>query len=1408
MRNKIVLAVSFLMGCVVSVLGAGSTPIQSLKLIGDADGNRSSFTNLVSVTASNFLMTGSSTSSASAVTIGYIGDTTPGSEGIRKIGALGGYTLEEFIEDTADRGLARDLPVFSYNSTNLTVSYSNGDVYEPIRGYFHLDPGTHGLTDNAVNYAYWSTNDTTLVQWTTGSRPRAEGNIYLATFVTSLGRIIHVGTAMPVGDESLSGDVAFANIMPSIITEGLLVYPTGTNLTNIVSDSGIEYHNMADRLDHTRIDFSVSNSMSYYGHVGGVWTRIVTNKFPVGRWDNGTNIVPCNTSSWYRGVFVSIAGSGQLTWITPDRSYTNDTQAIAGNDPDLPPGFTPYIPLTTAYVFKGNDTSLRTNSTYWLDRRFMIRRGAITSGGVGGGNTPTLSQVLLAGAGTGGILPSGMGNPVTDDQGASKGYVDSIRNKASTGTAYVDPVNGDDVTGRIEKGSLPFKTIQAAINACAVVASDTRRFLVLCSIGTYKENVTMKPFISLRGLDIEATIIEGQVSWPATYVDTKGTELQIITVTMTNAPACVINAGSDASYIGLRSCALYSTYTVDVAVKSVVQISRGNAELYASCWIELISADIASQKPSCLYYLTTDGANVGKYLINAFSSSHVMRIADLNDTVMMVYCNATTESFFASKNDATIMHLADSTNHVNKIITVAHKQASSESYIDSSVIDVNLSATNDCEVIAVSSTGSVSTSHVNLHSSTIIVPNIKVDHLYYGSSATASDKADVVNSQLGKFATAYPQRYTSDGSAGVLGYVIQHASGDLLLGGGLDLSAVDTGVNPQSGHVKIYASPYAGLEQPYFKDSSGNKLRIGRDSVFNGYNSSGTTMPVGTPVYRMSGLSPMATPIVGRCNASDPAKMPCSGIVVQQGGITNGGVGRVMFYGRTESYFNTAPFASGDNLYVSAVSDGVLTNVAPTTGIKQLVGWVHTSSTNGLLSIQIWEADFLSSSTVAWSSSNTNTVNALTVGGLTKEQLVAQTITYYVWGSLTGPYTNPISRLAQIASPSAESVRTNTYLSVTNGQFLGGLSVSTNESPRTLTKGMVYIHNNLETTSTNDCVIQGTLYIYESDQTTLVQRFDGELVHIMRDRSIHSYDLGISVTNDVMINDENRIMLFRTRLISGWAGDTIRALSQDGYLTRIVLTGPLTGVYASSTELRTEISNRVAGDTNLQAQVISETNRAIVAEGVLTSNLNTVNTNLGSRITAETNRAIVAEATIVINQNIINTNVQTQINLSTNRIKGLEDRSNVWNTASTPSRKFLANVGVTANQTFGSATAQVLYTNVVFNFGGTYSNSSTIARWIPGVSNVMVRIDGAMSVNGASQPVLFQIKLYKNGSLKSTMATRYVSSNNDDWAMPYNYVDMTTTASDFYEVFVTSDKAGQVMLGSGADNWWSGRIVD
>jgi hypothetical protein len=943
-----------------------------------------------------------------------LSNTVAGAEGIRSIGALGNYTLEKFIEDTAVRGVSRDLPSFVFQKapiSNLIVTWLSGDVYDPIHEYYHISSGTKTLTDNAVNYAYWNISDPTGVKWTTGFRPNAESNIYLGTFSASFGMILDAQISSAGGDFPVQQSTALAAIMPSLIVNGLNAYAGSTNLDDIRIESGTEMQNGSVQIDHPAFSMSITNVVIMYGHTNSVWAGLQTNKFPLS-WDNGTNIVPVESGKWYRGTFYAPNGSQHINWVLPHQEYTNEIDAIAGNDPDAPPGFDPYVPLVTAYVFSGDDTSLSLDSKYWIDRRFKINRGSGSSGGGGTAVTPSLAQVLLVGAGTGGILPTGMGNPVTDDQAASKGYVDSTRNKASTGTAYVDSKTGDDITGRIQAASLPFKTIQKAIDACAVVATDTNRFLISMSIGTYVENVTMSNFVSIRGQDVESTIIEGQLTYPPAYTDVTGAEIAILTIRMTNAPAFILNAGADDAYVGIRSGAIYSSYTEDKNPKAVNQISRGNLKMYATTWLQLDVEDVLAQRPATIYYLTTDSGNSGTYHVNSFSSSHIMNILDTNDTVSIAFCNATTKSFFASKSDATQMRLADSDTHGNRITAVVNKNAAkARSFVESSIVDVELADINNCDVVAVSSTGSTAGAVSHFNNSRIIVPNIINGNLFYGSSSTTSDVVEVINSQIGSLTASYPKRYTESGALGQIAYVIQHASGDQLFGGGIDMQAGVPSIMPETGHVKLYTYPYAGLENPNFIDSTGLKARLARDHFFNGYNADATAMPVGTAVYVASGISPTATPVVKKCIASDPTTMPCAGIVVAVSGIGTGLVGRVMRGGRTESYFNTSFAASGDKLYVSETVLGGLTNVAPTgTNISQQVGWCHVSSTNGYMNVYLWTPDTLGNLTPNKYVTYTNSVFSasvfkLTNGGTAKfsiEDIPAGTTNTYILPSVGG----------------------------------------------------------------------------------------------------------------------------------------------------------------------------------------------------------------------------------------------------------------------------------------------------------------------------------------------------------------------------------------------------------------------
>ena len=972
---------------------------------------------------SNALQTGINTaqSTADIATTNYISplndatniitsnlaSVTPGSEGTSLIGTFGGYTLNEFIEDNATRGPSRDMPVFYYSlhTTNLTVVWSIGDVYDPYTGYHHLNSGSIQLVNNANNYAYWAVDTPNQVQWTTGIRPDNNNKIYLAKFITAFTNIVHGTAAVPAGDELLFEDVAFSSIMPSIITDGILAFATGTDLTNIILTGGTEYHDMGERLVHPTIDLSISKQLTYYGHSApGIWSKYQTNEFPIGICSTNGIIEACDTTKWYRGIFVAPADTtNHLHFILPDNTYTSLVDALNGPDPDLPPGFNPYVPISTAYIYMGSDISLRTDSTYWQDDRFMIRRGTHGSGNNSSGGVsapiPSLTQVLIAGHASAGILMDGLGFPINNDQVSSKGYVDSITSKAKTGSAAVDAITGDDNTARLESAAYPFKTIQAAIDATTAAATDIKRYIITLSSGIYVGDVTMHNFISVRGQDIEATKIYGQINWPSTYTDGIGTEIALVSVFTTNKPCILCDAGADDgdAYMGARSCALYSVWTQDDPMKCVVRINRGQFQNYASTWSELDNYPAAgygtTKSLAYIYYCSTNASNLGIYRLDDFNGSHTIRCFDTNDTVGILYTDAAQDNVAEFHSCQTVINLQDSTNHVNEIRLLNHQGANGSTDSQGTICDIDLNLINNCTLIAITSQGAPFArkgSGIHYNSNRVRIPNISPNKNYYASSTGIYDYTEVFNSQLGPQTVIYPQRYTADGILGIAAYSINHASGDLLIGGGIDFNTTTpSGISPIPGHGLLSISLISGFERPYFQDSKGNRLRIGCDSDWTIYNTEATTLKPGELIYLVQGLNSGST-MYGKRAIATNTETCAFAFVVSTNGIATGTSGLVRRIGRIESGVDTSIYTQNTKLYLSSTIPGAFTNVPPAgPNIVQYLGRNQISAVSGSIEIEVTKPDTLGELPASYYASYTSVTSE--IARATAAEIIAST---------------------------------------------------------------------------------------------------------------------------------------------------------------------------------------------------------------------------------------------------------------------------------------------------------------------------------------------------------------------------------------------------------------------------------
>ena len=907
-----------------------------------------------------------------------LASTTLGNEGMRMVGTVGGYALDELLEDTYPRGPSRDVPAFTYQmspAVNLNVSWIGGDVYSPTDGYFHLAAGSNTLSDNAVNYAYWTVANPNQVLWTTGTRADVSNSIHLGTFVAAFGRLVHVGDTVPVGDMPLKMDEAHYNVMPSLIVSGLNYAPIGTNFNAIIQVGGTEFHDLLEKNVHpaknlTNYSLITGSFLLTYAHTNvGIWGLTITNQLPVDQWDDGTNLIACTVSNWYRGVFLSAACSPSMHWVYPQGEYTNYADALAADDPALPSGFDPYVPKCTAYIFQGGDTELRQSGDSWVDRRFMIRRGTIAGSSSGSSVTPALYQVLLQSADTGGILPFGAGEPSQDGQLSNKKYVDSTINKVNGGKAYVDAVNGDDGIALIESSILPFKTITAAIDACGAVASAAKRFLIVVSPGNYNENVIMTNFVGIAAADIESTIINGSVTYPVSFTDLVGAELQQLTISRTNGPVLVLNMGDDGAYAGVRSCYLRATYDNDDTNKSLVYINRGLCELYGTTYNELNiipTNGSAGSRNVQIYEATDDPANLGLSQLLSYSSSCIIDCQDENDDVSILFShdNISGETLNTIQGGVARMYFDTlGLNYSNRVMLVHSKTATSMARCKDKIVFAILADTNACTVMfgyIADSVNGGSTAVLKDNEFNILGSAATGSNMYWGAATTVKDTLKVFNSSFINALTV-PTMYTNNGSLGTYAIDTTVGNGDHYLGGALEMSTVNSAApsTPAAGHVKIYADTVAGLESPYFTDSTGFKGRITRDTLYTGYNDETNTLQPGEFVYISAGISGTAQR-VKRASATSMSTLPAMGIVVHVGGIAAGAKGRIMELGRTEIPTDTSMWTSGDKLYISETVPGGVTNVAPSgTNFSQLVGWCNVSATNGYIKPRCFYPDVL-----------------------------------------------------------------------------------------------------------------------------------------------------------------------------------------------------------------------------------------------------------------------------------------------------------------------------------------------------------------------------------------------------------------------------------------------------------------
>ena len=133
---------------------------------------------------------------------------------------------------------------------------------------------------------------------------------------------------------------------------------------------------------------------------------------------------------------------------------------------------------------------------------------------------------------------------------------------------------------------------------------------------------------------------------------------------------------------------------------------------------------------------------------------------------------------------------------------------------------------------------------------------------------------------------------------------------------------------------------------------NGVTLQLGQELMTMVRNGSGSTITQGTVCMGIGTVGASGRIIVGKADMSNPVNATrVIGIATED--FANGADGFVTYFGKVRTV-DTSTWAEGDVLYVSNAVPGGLTNVAPTTGVKQTIARVINShATVGTLMVRV-----------------------------------------------------------------------------------------------------------------------------------------------------------------------------------------------------------------------------------------------------------------------------------------------------------------------------------------------------------------------------------------------------------------------------------------------------------------------
>ena len=402
-----------------------------------------------------------------------------------------------------------------------------------------------------------------------------------------------------------------------------------------------------------------------------------------------------------------------------------------------------------------------------MANEFKIKHNAIIDGGVLTlGRVSPIDLANISGVANyrnygGSYIPISSG-------GGGTSFVETYSNQI----AYVDTVNGSDLSGVIGSQQKPYRTIQTSINAITG-ATSANRFTVYIRPGTYTENISGKDFVTIHGQNTSSVVLSGSVTFGSST--RSRAELRNLTIKTSNASSIIVNTSTTSADINLYGVYCENTRTADLSFNNVIDLQQGILNCIQENEFNLTKTiGSASIRSSCIYYVNGSG----QATLNTIGTSHTITTSStLDDVSIIENRNTNTNTVNAIQSTLTNIILT-AANPANHIQTFYHNGGTGSTYATNNIILSTIPATNSCSTYFGYCYNSSSTSKLELQSNYFSYSNNPA-YPFAGASTHANDSLIIRQGSVKTPINITFSRETTLGTLGVFWYNFDSSYGSI-----------------------------------------------------------------------------------------------------------------------------------------------------------------------------------------------------------------------------------------------------------------------------------------------------------------------------------------------------------------------------------------------------------------------------------------------------------------------------------------------------------------------------------------------------------------------------------------------------------------------------------------------------